>query len=159
MCMYACVCVHWCTCMHVSRSKWRDVCVLCTRSVCICTHMWEWDCANACTCLNEREKVFNFKFACICILCAESNKTGKVWIYAITSSSLTPSITSAFCYVLVYVSDAQYQVQHVKPQTYAVCFLWVESYQWLKHWHSSGYPAWSVLELVGQVSVYRDWVR
>ena len=44
-------------------------------------------------------------------------------------------------------------------------FFGVESYQWLKNWHSSGYPAkapgviGSALGLVGLVSVYCDWVR
>ena len=44
-------------------------------------------------------------------------------------------------------------------------FFGIESYQWLKNWHSSGYPAkapgviGSALGLVGLVSVYCDWVR
>ena len=40
-------------------------------------------------------------------------------------------------------------------------FSGIESNQWLKNWHSSGYPGGigSVLRLVGPVSVYYEWVR
>ena len=41
-------------------------------------------------------------------------------------------------------------------------FFGVESYQWLKNWHCSGYPPGvigSVLAPVGPVSVYFDWVK
>ena len=39
-------------------------------------------------------------------------------------------------------------------------FYGVESYQWLKHWHSSAPGViGSALGLVGPVSVYCDWVR
>ena len=79
--------------------------------------------------------------------------------------SVHPSI-GAYCLVGLVVKASTSRAEDPRFES-CLCqdFSRVESYQWLKNWHSSGYPAGclvfigSVLGLVGPVSAYCDWVR